>query len=152
MSSFTTLIEALEQHSTEERSLTYIEGKESETTITFKQLHQRALGMLHHYQEQGLKPGDEVTISGPFGEFFAKDTKAEMVFIGGGAGMAPMRSHIFDQLKRLKSERKISFWYGARSKSELFYEAYFEELASQFGNFSFQVALSDAQKEDKWDF
>ena len=68
-----------------------------------------------------LKAGDKVTISGPFGEFFAKDTDAEMVFIGGGAGMAPMRSHIFDQLKRLNSKRKITFWYGARSKREMFY-------------------------------
>ncbi|MGY5710523.1 NADH:ubiquinone reductase (Na(+)-transporting) subunit F, partial [Vibrio cincinnatiensis] len=68
-----------------------------------------------------LKPGDKCTISGPFGEFFAKETDAEMVFIGGGAGMAPMRSHIFDQLKRLKSKRKMSFWYGARSKREMFY-------------------------------
>lgn len=78
-----------------------------------------------------LKPGDKVTISGPFGEFFAKDTDAEMVFIGGGAGMAPMRSHIFDQLKRLGSQRKISFWYGARSLREMFYEDEFEQLARE---------------------
>ncbi|MDP1051672.1 NADH:ubiquinone reductase (Na(+)-transporting) subunit F, partial [Klebsiella quasipneumoniae] len=76
-----------------------------------------------------LKPGDKVTISGPFGEFFAKETDAEMVFIGGGAGMAPMRSHIFDQLKRLHSTRKISFWYGARSLREMFYDDEFEQLA-----------------------
>ncbi len=76
-----------------------------------------------------LKPGDKVTISGPFGEFFAKETDAEMVFIGGGAGMAPMRSHIFDQLKRLHSTRKISFWYGARSLREMFYDEEFEQLA-----------------------
>ena len=78
-----------------------------------------------------LKPGDKVTISGPFGEFFAKDTDAEMVFIGGGAGMAPMRSHIFDQLKRLGSTRKISFWYGARSLREMFYDDEFEQLARE---------------------
>jgi Na+-transporting NADH:ubiquinone oxidoreductase subunit F len=76
-----------------------------------------------------LKAGDKVTISGPFGEFFAKETDAEMVFIGGGAGMAPMRSHIFDQLKRLHSKRKISFWYGARSLREMFYGDEFEQLA-----------------------
>ncbi len=75
-----------------------------------------------------LKPGDQVTISGPFGEFFARDTDAEMVFIGGGAGMAPMRAHIFDQLKRLDSRRKISFWYGARSRREIFYQADFDQL------------------------
>ena len=78
-----------------------------------------------------LKPGDKVTISGPFGEFFAKDTDAEMVFIGGGAGMAPMRSHIFDQLKRLNSKRKITFWYGARSKREMFYGEDFDQLAAR---------------------
>ena len=78
-----------------------------------------------------LKPGDKVTISGPFGEFFAKETDAEMVFIGGGAGMAPMRSHIFDQLKRLGSQRKISFWYGARSLREMFYDDEFEQLARE---------------------
>ena len=97
-----------------------------------------------------LKPGDKVTISGPFGEFFAKDTDAEMVFIGGGAGMAPMRSHIFDQLKRLGSQRKISFWYGARSLREMFYEDEFEQLARENPNFTFHVALSDPQPEDNW--
>ncbi|KFC08168.1 Na(+)-translocating NADH-quinone reductase subunit F [Trabulsiella guamensis ATCC 49490] len=97
-----------------------------------------------------LKAGDKVTISGPFGEFFAKDTEAEMVFIGGGAGMAPMRSHIFDQLKRLKSTRKISFWYGARSLREMFYDDEFEQLARENPNFTFHVALSDAQPEDNW--
>ena len=76
----------------------------------------------------GLKPGDKVTVYGPFGEFFAKETDAEMVFIGGGAGMAPMRSHIFDQLKRLHSQRKISFWYGARSLREAFYVEEFDRL------------------------
>ncbi len=98
-----------------------------------------------------LKPGDKVTISGPFGEFFAKDTDAEMVFIGGGAGMAPMRSHIFDQLKRLHSDRKITFWYGARSKKEMMYVEDFDGLAAEFPNFTWHVALSDPQPEDNWD-
>jgi Na+-transporting NADH:ubiquinone oxidoreductase subunit F len=98
----------------------------------------------------GLKPGDEVVISGPYGEFFAKDTDNEMVFIGGGAGMAPMRSHIFDQLLRLKSHRKMSFWYGARSRRELFYADDFEKLARENDNFDFQVALSDTTPENGW--
>ena len=97
-----------------------------------------------------LKAGDKVVISGPFGEFFAKDSDAEMVFIGGGAGMAPMRSHIFDQLKRLHSQRKISFWYGARSRKELFYQSDFDALQAENANFSWHVALSDAQPEDNW--
>ncbi|AJI84468.1 Na(+)-translocating NADH-quinone reductase subunit F [Yersinia enterocolitica] len=97
-----------------------------------------------------LKPGDKVVISGPFGEFFAKDTDAEMVFIGGGAGMAPMRSHIFDQLKRLHSKRKISFWYGARSRREMFYEEDFDQLQAENDNFRWHVALSDPQPEDNW--
>ncbi|CNG65163.1 NADH:ubiquinone reductase (Na(+)-transporting) subunit F [Yersinia massiliensis] len=97
-----------------------------------------------------LKPGDEVVISGPFGEFFAKDTDAEMIFIGGGAGMAPMRSHIFDQLKRLHSKRKISFWYGARSLREMFYEEDFNQLQAENDNFQWHVALSDPQPEDSW--
>ena len=98
----------------------------------------------------GLKPGDKVTISGPFGEFFARDTDNEMVFIGGGAGMAPMRSHIFDQLGRLKTTRKMSFWYGARSKREMFYVDDFDKLAAAHDNFEWHVALSDALPEDKW--
>ncbi|WP_371188495.1 NADH:ubiquinone reductase (Na(+)-transporting) subunit F [Thalassotalea maritima] len=98
-----------------------------------------------------LKAGDKVTISGPFGEFFAKDTDAEMVFVGGGAGMAPMRSHIFDQLKRLQSKRKISFWYGARSKREMFYVEDFDGLAAENDNFQWHVALSDPQPEDNWE-
>ncbi|OTA21000.1 Na -translocating NADH-quinone reductase subunit F [Xenorhabdus beddingii] len=98
-----------------------------------------------------LKAGDKVTISGPFGEFFAKDTEAEMVFIGGGAGMAPMRSHIFDQLNRLNSKRKITFWYGARSKREMFYTEDFDKLAAENENFTWHVALSDALPEDNWD-
>jgi Na+-transporting NADH:ubiquinone oxidoreductase subunit F len=98
-----------------------------------------------------LKAGDKVTISGPFGEFFAKETENEMVFIGGGAGMAPMRSHIFDQLKRLKSKRKMSFWYGARSLREMFYEDDYNGLAADNDNFEWHVALSDPQPEDNWD-
>ena len=97
-----------------------------------------------------LKPGDKVTVYGPFGDFFAKDSAAEMVFIGGGAGMAPMRSHIFDQLKRLRSARKISFWYGARSLRELFYADECRQLAAQNDNFDWHVALSDPQPEDRW--
>nr|WP_321445202.1 NADH:ubiquinone reductase (Na(+)-transporting) subunit F [uncultured Cohaesibacter sp.] len=98
-----------------------------------------------------LKPGDKVTISGPFGEFFARDTDKEMVFIGGGAGMAPMRSHIFDQLKRIKTDRKITFWYGARSKREMFFVEDFDQLAAENPNFEWYVALSDALPEDDWD-
>jgi Na+-transporting NADH:ubiquinone oxidoreductase subunit F len=98
-----------------------------------------------------LKAGDKVTISGPFGEFFAKETDNEMVFIGGGAGMAPMRSHIFDQLKRLKSKRKMSFWYGARSLREMFYEDDYNGLSADNDNFEWHVALSDPQPEDNWD-
>ncbi|WP_089137497.1 NADH:ubiquinone reductase (Na(+)-transporting) subunit F [Vibrio rumoiensis] len=98
-----------------------------------------------------LKPGDKCTISGPFGEFFAKDTDAEMVFVGGGAGMAPMRSHIFDQLKRLKSKRKMSFWYGARSKREMFYVEDFDGLAAENDNFEWHCALSDPLPEDNWE-
>ncbi|MEM7026628.1 MAG: NADH:ubiquinone reductase (Na(+)-transporting) subunit F [Pseudomonadota bacterium] len=99
----------------------------------------------------GLKPGDEVTISGPYGEFFAKETEAEMVFVGGGAGMAPMRSHIFDQLKRLNTKRKMSFWYGARSKREMFYVQDFDGLQKEFDNFQWHVALSDPKPEDNWE-
>ncbi len=97
-----------------------------------------------------LKPGDKVTVYGPFGEFFAKETDNEMVFIGGGAGMAPMRSHIFDQLKRLKSRRKISFWYGARSLREAFYVEEFDQLAKDNPNFTWTLALSDPLPEDNW--
>lgn len=97
-----------------------------------------------------LKPGDKVTVYGPFGEFFAKDTDAEMVFVGGGAGMAPMRSHIFDLLKRLKSQRKISFWYGARSLREAFYVEEFDQLAAENENFDWHLALSDPLPEDNW--
>jgi len=98
-----------------------------------------------------LKPGDKITVYGPFGEFFAKETDAEMVFIGGGAGMAPMRSHIFDQLKRLNSKRKISFWYGARSMREAFYGEEYDQLAAENENFEWHLALSDPLPEDNWD-
>lgn len=98
-----------------------------------------------------LKPGDTIKVYGPFGEFFAKDTDAEMVFIGGGAGMAPMRSHIFDQLKRLNSDRKMSFWYGARSLREMFYQDEYDMLADENDNFVWHVALSDPQPEDNWE-
>ena len=98
-----------------------------------------------------LKAGDKITVYGPFGEFFAKKTEAEMVFIGGGAGMAPMRSHIFDQLKRLQSDRKMSFWYGARSLREMFYQDEYDMLQSENENFKWHAALSDPTKEDNWD-
>ncbi len=97
-----------------------------------------------------LKPGDKIKVFGPFGEFFAKDTDAEMVFIGGGAGMAPMRSHIFDQLRRLKTKRKITFWYGARSLKEMFYVNDYDTLQAENPNFKWHVALSDPQPEDNW--
>jgi Na+-transporting NADH:ubiquinone oxidoreductase subunit F len=97
-----------------------------------------------------LKPGDEVTISGPFGEFFAKPTDNEMIFIGGGAGMAPMRSHIFDQFRRLHTDRKVSFWYGARSLREAFYVEDFDSIAAENENFEWHLALSEPQEEDNW--
>jgi len=97
-----------------------------------------------------LKPGDQVVISGPYGEFFAKDTGAEMIFVGGGAGMAPLRSHIFDQLRRLDSKRTISFWYGARSLREAFYCRDFDTLARERPNFTWHLVLSDPQPEDNW--
>ena len=97
-----------------------------------------------------MKPGDKIKVFGPFGEFFAKETENEMVFIGGGAGMAPMRSHIFDQLCRLNSKRKITFWYGARSKKEMFYVEDFDRLAAEHANFNWHVALSEPQPEDNW--
>ncbi|PKM13560.1 MAG: NADH:ubiquinone reductase (Na(+)-transporting) subunit F [Gammaproteobacteria bacterium HGW-Gammaproteobacteria-3] len=97
-----------------------------------------------------LKPGDKCIVSGPYGEFFAQDTDKEMVFVGGGAGMAPMRSHIFDQLRRLKSKRKMTFWYGARSKREMFYVEDFDMLAAENDNFEWHVALSDPLPDDDW--
>jgi Na+-transporting NADH:ubiquinone oxidoreductase subunit F len=98
-----------------------------------------------------LKPGEEVTISGPFGEFFARETKKEMIFVGGGAGMAPMRSHIFDQFKRIDTDRKVTFWYGARSKKEMFYVDDFDMIQGENENFSWHCALSEPQPEDNWE-
>ena len=97
-----------------------------------------------------LKPGDKVTISGPYGEFFIKDTEREMVYIGGGAGMAPMRSHLFHLFQTLKTGRKVSFWYGARSVREMFYDEHFKEIERKFPNFSYNVALSEPMEEDNW--
>ncbi len=97
-----------------------------------------------------LKPGDDVTISGPFGEFFAKETDEEMLFIGGGAGMAPMRSLIFDQFRRLDTSRKVSFWYGARSLREAFYLDDFDALAKEHDNFDWHLVLSEPLPEDNW--
>ncbi len=98
-----------------------------------------------------LKKGDKVRVFGPFGEFFAKETDNEMVFVGGGAGMAPMRAHIFDQLLRLNSKRKITFWYGARSLREMFYVDEFNKLDNDNENFSWHVALSDPLPDDNWE-
>ncbi|MDF1590635.1 MAG: NADH:ubiquinone reductase (Na(+)-transporting) subunit F [Desulfobacterales bacterium] len=99
----------------------------------------------------GLKPQDKVILGGPYGEFLIKETDKEMCFVGGGAGMAPMRSHIFTQLLIKKTRRQMTFWYGARSKSEMFYDAEFQELAQNFENFSYYVALSDPMPEDNWE-
>ena len=97
-----------------------------------------------------LKPGDKVTISGPFGEFFARETQNEMIFVGGGAGMAPMRSHIFDQLRRIKTDRKLTFWYGARSLREMFYVEDFDMLQAENKNFTWHIGLSEPKPEDNW--
>jgi Na+-transporting NADH:ubiquinone oxidoreductase subunit F len=97
-----------------------------------------------------MKPGDKVTISGPYGEFFIKDTDREMVYVGGGAGMAPLRSHLFHLFHTLKTGRKVSYWYGARSKREMFYDDHFKAIEEKFPNFSYHVALSDPMKEDNW--
>ncbi len=97
------------------------------------------------------KPGDKVTISGPYGDFFIKETDREMVYIGGGAGMAPLRSHIFHLFHTLKTDRKVSYWYGARSKREVFYEEDFRKIEKEFPNFSFHIALSEPLPEDNWD-
>ena len=97
-----------------------------------------------------LKPGDKVTISGPYGEFFIQDTPSEMVYIGGGAGMAPLRSHIFELFKERQTDRKVSYWYGGRSTRELFYLDEFEELKQKFENFDYHIALSDPVPEDNW--
>ena len=98
----------------------------------------------------GRKPGDKVTISGPYGEFFINHSDAEMLYIGGGAGMAPMRSHLYHLFKTLKTGRKVTFWYGGRSKRELFYIDHFRELEKDFPNFKFYIALSEPMKEDNW--
>jgi len=98
-----------------------------------------------------LKPGDQVKISGPYGDFFIKDGDAEMVYIGGGAGMAPLRSHIFELFKGRKTNRKVSYWYGGRSLRELFYVDQFREIEEQFPNFRFQIGLSEPEPEDHWD-
>lgn len=98
----------------------------------------------------GLKEGDEVTISGPYGEFFINDSDAEMLYIGGGAGMAPMRSHLYELFKTLKTGRKVTYWYGGRSRAELFYIHYFRDLEKEFPNFKFYLVLSDALPEDNW--
>ena len=97
-----------------------------------------------------LKPGDKVTISGPYGEFFIQDTPSEMVYIGGGAGMAPLRSHIFELFKERQTDRKVSYWYGGRSTRELFYLDEFEELKQKYENFDYHIALSDPVPEDNW--
>lgn len=98
----------------------------------------------------GCKPGDKVTISGPYGEFFIKDTGSEMLYIGGGAGMAPMRSHLFHLFHTLKTDRKVSYWYGGRSKRELFYLEHFRKIEEEFPNFTFHVVLSEPLPEDNW--
>jgi Na+-transporting NADH:ubiquinone oxidoreductase subunit F len=98
-----------------------------------------------------LRPGDRITLSGPYGDFFVKQTRREMCFIGGGAGMAPMRSHIRNQLLDVGTDRTITFWYGARSRQEMFYDDEFRELADRFDNFTYTVALSDPQPGDRWD-
>jgi Na+-transporting NADH:ubiquinone oxidoreductase subunit F len=97
-----------------------------------------------------LKPGDKVMISGPYGEFHIKDTKREMIYIGGGAGMAPLRSHIFHLFNTEKTDRKVSYWYGARSKREIFYEDEFRRIEKEFPNFTFNLALSEPKPEDNW--
>ena len=97
-----------------------------------------------------LKPGDKVTISGPYGEFFIKETESEMIYVGGGAGMAPLRSHIFELFKNLKTGRKVTYWYGGRSLRELFYIDHFREIEKEFPNFKFEIALSEPMPEDNW--
>ncbi|MEJ6793663.1 MAG: NADH:ubiquinone reductase (Na(+)-transporting) subunit F [Flavobacteriales bacterium] len=98
----------------------------------------------------GRKAGDKVIISGPYGEFFINNSEAEMLYIGGGAGMAPMRSHLYELFKTLKTGRKVSYWYGGRSKAELFYIEHFRSLEREFKNFKFHLVLSDAQESDNW--
>jgi Na+-transporting NADH:ubiquinone oxidoreductase subunit F len=98
-----------------------------------------------------LKAGDKVAVSGPYGEFFIKDTKREMIYIGGGAGMAPMRSHLFHLFKTDKTDRKVNFFYGARSLREMFYDEEFQEINKKFSNFYYTVGLSEPLPEDNWD-
>ncbi|MEG1635193.1 MAG: NADH:ubiquinone reductase (Na(+)-transporting) subunit F, partial [Rikenellaceae bacterium] len=97
-----------------------------------------------------LKPGDKVSISGPYGEFFVKETPNEKMFIGGGAGMAPMRSHIFNLFLTEKTDKPVTFWYGARSSREIFYEDQFEKIEKEFPNFKFNIGLSEPKPEDNW--
>ena len=97
------------------------------------------------------KPGDKVTISGPFGEFFIQETDREMVYIGGGAGMAPLRSHLYHLFHTLKTGRKVSYWYGARNPNEVFYEDHFRKIEEEFPNFTFHIAMSEPRPEDNWD-
>ena len=97
------------------------------------------------------KPGDMVTISGPFGEFFIQETDREMVYIGGGAGMAPLRSHLYHLFHTLKTGRKVSYWYGARNPNEVFYEDHFRKIEEEFPNFTFHIAMSEPRPEDNWD-
>lgn len=96
------------------------------------------------------KPGDKVVISGPYGEFFINESESEMLYVGGGAGMAPMRSHLYHLFRTLKSNRKVSYWYGGRSKRELFYTEHFRALERDFPNFKFHLALSEPMEEDNW--
>jgi Na+-transporting NADH:ubiquinone oxidoreductase subunit F len=105
--------------------------------------------MRQHYIK--ILPGDKVTVSGPYGEFFIKPTDKEMIYIGGGAGMAPLRSHIFHLFHTNKTDRKVSYWYGGRSKRELFYTDEFRKIEEEFPNFSYHIALSEPLEEDNWD-
>lgn len=118
-------------------------------TPPLRQLDEIPAGKMSSYVFS-RKIGDKITVFGPFGDFYAKKTEAEMIFVGGGAGMAPMRSHLFDQLKRLNSQRKISFWYGARSLRETFYVDEYDKLAAENPNFEWHLALSEPQPEDNW--
>ena len=97
------------------------------------------------------KPGDKVTISGAFGEFFIQETEREMVYVGGGAGMAPLRSHLYHLFHTLKTGRKVSYWYGARNPNEVFYEDHFLAIEKEFPNFKFHIAMSDPRPEDNWE-
>ena len=96
------------------------------------------------------KPGDKVTISGPYGEFFINESESEMLYVGGGAGMAPMRSHLYHLFKTLRTGRKVTYWYGGRSKRELFYLDHFNQIENEFPNFKFYLALSEPLEEDNW--